>query len=177
MSSTDVQIKQWLDEGKKDEAFRLLIKSTSRPLYGLVRRMVGDHMLADDMVQNIYLKVFEKIHSFRWESALMTWIYRIGVHEVLNIQKKEKIRRTKDLEGVEKADEVYLNYDEWEARFERVVEALPDQQKAVFILKYYEDRPYEEISKIMDRSVGALKANYHHAVKKIKASVTQNIEE
>lgn len=175
MTVKDDKIRQWLSEGKSEMAFRAIVRMSSRPLYRMIRRMAGDHLMADDILQNIYLKVFEKIDSFEWRSGLYTWIYRIAVNEVLQCLRKEKKHLAVDLEDVTLTEEPRVDFEVWMKRFEKAVSELPDQQRMVFILRYYEEKSYKEIAELMERSEGAMKANYHHAVGKIRSFVERNV--
>ena len=135
--------------------------------------MVISHDDTDDLLQEVYIKVWDNLASFRGDSQLFTWLYRIATNEALNFLRKQKRYKlfSSDIHEdlIEKLPtQMPTDADEVERKLQKAILQLPDKQRLVFHLKYYDDLPYEEISKITDTSVGALKASYHHAVKKIE---------
>ena len=151
-----------------------MIKEYQQPLYWHIRKIVFDHEDADDVLQNTYIKVFKNIKNFRGESKLFSWMYRIATNEALTFikQKSRKLglsinefneKQVNQLEA-----DVYFEGDAIALKLQLAVANLPEKQRLVFNLKYYEELKYDEISEILETSVGALKASYHHAVKKIK---------
>ncbi|MBK6622998.1 MAG: sigma-70 family RNA polymerase sigma factor [Saprospirales bacterium] len=143
-------------------------------LYWVVRRLVLDHDDANDVVQNCLIKVYRSIQSFEGKSQLYTWLYRIATNEAITFLNREKRRmsssiddESKHLSGKLQADS-YFDGDEAQAKLYKAIETLPHKQKLVFNLRYFEEMNYEDMSNVLDTSVGALKASFHHAVKKIE---------
>lgn len=155
--------------------FDLLVRTYSEQLYWQIRRMVFDHEDANDLLQNCFLKVWSNLHNFRGDAKLSTWLYKIAVNESINFVNKEKTRKgmTEDgddsflLSNIE-SDE-YFDGDELQKEFQKAIAQLPEKQRLVFTMRYFDDMKYEDISEILGTSVGALKASYHHAVKKIES--------
>ena len=158
----------------QEAGFKILIKEYQQPLYWHIRKIVFDHEDADDVLQNTYIKVFKNIKNFRGESKLFSWMYRIATNEALTFikQKSRKLglsinefneKQVNQLEA-----DVYFEGDAIALKLQLAVANLPEKQRLVFNLKYYEELKYDEISEILETSVGALKASYHHAGKKIK---------
>ncbi len=165
---------------KKHYAFNLLVRKYQEKIYHFVRRLVVDHNDADDVVQNIFIKVWKNLDSFREDSKLFTWLYRIAVNESLSFLKSKQLRSYLSLSSPEammvKALHDDSNFDgpEIQRRLNEAIIKLPKKQQLVFNMRYYDDLSYDEISDIVGTSVGALKASYHFAVKKIEESVTSN---
>jgi RNA polymerase sigma factor (sigma-70 family) len=163
---------------QRNYAFNLLVRKYSEKIYFFVRRMVQDHDDANDVVQNIFIKVWSNLDRFREDSKLYTWVYRIAVNEALSFMKNKRIRTFLSLSSPQAAeikaieDDSYFGGDEIQRRLRLAIAQLPRKQQLVFQMKYYEDLSYEEISEILGTSVGALKASYHFAVKKIENAVT-----
>ena len=163
-----------LNPKTQDIAFRQLVSQYSRPLYSHIRNIVIDHDDTDDVLQNTFIKVFQNLKSFKGESKLFSWVYRIATNEAITfVSSKAKKNNISNEEVQQKAlqnlqaDE-YFEGDAMELKLQQAIMSLPDKQQLVFKMKYYEDLKYEEISEILGTSVGALKASYHHAVKKIE---------
>lgn len=166
------------DPDNREKAFKLLMVKYQERLYWHIRRMVHIHEDADDIIQNVFLKVWKNLDSFRGDSKLYTWLYRIATNESLSFinQRKKNNSLSIDHEDFDlgnqlKADQ-YFDGDEITVRLLEAIESLPDKQKTVFNLRYYDEMKYEEMSGILETSVGALKASYHHAVKKIERMMT-----
>ena len=146
-------------------------------LYWHVRHFVCNHEDTDDLLQDIFLKVWDGLPSFRTESRLYTWLYRIATNETLNFLQKRRIRAALQFESLtremeEKVDEdPWMNGDELQRSLMKAVQKLPQKQKTVFTMRWIEDMSYEDISEILGTSVGALKASYHFAVEKLKAEL------
>jgi len=164
----------------QQHAFRVLVQEYQRPLYQLIRQMVVDHDDADDVLQNTFIKVYQNIQHFKGESKLYSWVYRIAVNECLTFLQQKKRRFTADpsatigqMANRLKAD-AHFDGDAGLARLQAAVMRLPDKQQLVFRMKYFEAMTYEQMSEILDTSVGALKASYHHAVKKIESLVKED---
>ncbi len=156
----------------------MLVRAYQQKVYWLVRKMVIDHDDADDLTQEVFIKIHKAIDNFREDSQLYTWIYRIATNECLTFLNKKKRWFFLPLEDVSKElsakidSAPYLTGDDIQKKLQKALLTLPDKQRLVFNMKYYDDLPYEDISQITKTSVGALKASYHHAVKKIENYLT-----
>ena len=163
----------------KELGFRELIETYQKPVYQVIRRMVLIHEDADDLTQNTFIKAYKALDRFEGNSSLFTWLYRIATNESLTFLEKKKKRYFFSLDDHQEKLESYVDSsavisgDEIQVKLQKSLLKLPDKQRLVFHLKYEEDLSYEEISKITGTSVGALKASYHHAVKKIEQELTQ----
>ena len=163
----------------KELGFRQLIETYQKPVYQVIRRMVLIHEDADDLTQNTFIKAYKALDRFEGNSSLFTWLYRIATNESLTFLEKKKKRYFFSLDDHQEKLESYidssatLSGDEIQVKLQKCLLKLPDKQRLVFHLKYEEDLSYEEISKITGTSIGALKASYHHAVKKIEQELTQ----
>ncbi|EGJ72573.1 RNA polymerase, sigma-24 subunit, ECF subfamily [Bacteroides coprosuis DSM 18011] len=158
--------------------FRALVSLYSKPLYWHIRRIVLTHENADDVLQNTFLKAWLNLESFRGDAKLSTWLYRIAVNESLTFISKHKEKYSVEidnpelgLENVLKSDP-YFDGKELDVQLQKAIMKLPDKQRIVFLMKYYDDLKYTEISRILGTTVGALKASYHHAVKKIEEFIS-----
>lgn len=158
-----------------EQGFRLLMEKYQERLYWHIRRMVREHEDANDVIQDCFIKVYRNIHLFEGKSQLYTWLYRIATNEALTFLKKEQRQSAVSigngeggLAGQLHAD-AYFDGDEAQRRLQRALEELPEKQRLVFNMRYFDELSYKDISSILDTSVGALKASYHHAVKKIEA--------
>lgn len=153
-------------------AFGEVIAKFTQPLYWQIRRMVGSHDDADDVLQNTFLKAWSNIENFRGEARLSTWLHKIAINESLNFLEKENRRQSLSLDDAPEAAAVAaddaLDGDELARELRKAVGSLPPKQQLVFNMKYFDDMKYEDISDILGTTVGALKASYHAAVKKIE---------
>lgn len=153
------------------EAFEDVVRIYSPQLYRQIRRMVYDHDDANDVLQNTFIKAWTHLETFRGDARLSTWLYRIAVNEALNLMQHNRsttaIEDTPDNLINRLTADCYFDGDETELQLQQAIARLPEKQRTVFQLKYYEEMKYEEMSRILDTSIGALKASYHHAVKKI----------
>lgn len=161
------------DPSKQREAFGIVVRKYSSTLYWQIRRMVYSHDDADDILQNTFLKAWVNLSSFRGDSKLSTWLYRIATNESLSfLQHKRETLAMDDpdasLVGTLESDP-YFDGNETQKLLQQALSTLPDKQRLVFNMKYFDDMKYEEMSRILDTSVGALKASYHFAVQKIEA--------
>lgn len=162
----------------KNYGFNLIVQEYQERIYWHIRKMVIDHDDADDLVQEVFVKVWKNLDKFREDSKLFTWIYRIATNECLNFlqRKKKKFFLPINDVGQELAGKldqsVLMDGDAIELKLQKALLKLPDKQRLVFNMKYYDDMKFDEISKVTDTSVGALKASYHHAVKKIEEFLT-----
>jgi len=168
------------DRSTVKKGFAMAVQQYSQPLYWQIRRLVLNHDDANDILQNTFMKAWSSIHLFRGEARLSTWLYRIALNECLTFLNKEKARNTVSIDDPEASalntleSDAYFCGNEIEKRFMAAQETLPPKQRMVFNLRYYDEMTFTEISEIMGTSVGALKADYHHAAKKIKAYLEQN---
>lgn len=157
-----------------EHGFRLLMQKYQEQLYWVVRRMVGEHEDANDVIQNCFIKVFKNIDKFERKSKLYTWMYRIATNEAITFLNQKKRKATNSIEDGEMplADQLQAdespNGEALELRLQMALEQLPEKQRLVFHLRYYDEQSYDDISQTLGTSVGALKASYHHAVKKIE---------
>lgn len=156
---------------QRHQAFEQVVNLYSPRLYRQIRRMVYCHDDADDILQNTFVKAWVNLDGFRGDASLGTWLYRIATNETLNF-----LQRKKETTGLDEAPlsvvarltaDEYFDGDKTELQLQEAIAGLPDKQRIVFQLKYYEEMKYEEMSEILGTSVGALKASFHHAVKKI----------
>jgi RNA polymerase sigma factor (sigma-70 family) len=158
----------------RNYGFNMLVRTYQQKVYWHIRKMVIDHDDADDVTQEVFIKVYKNIESFREDSQLYTWIYRIATNECLSFLQRKKRRFflpigdvAKELMG--KLDSAsHISGDEIQLKLQKALLTLPDKQRMVFNMKYFDDMTYEDISEITNTSVGALKASFHHAVKKIE---------
>lgn len=152
----------------------MLVRTYQQRVYWLVRKMVIDHDDSDDITQEVFIKIHKAIDNFREDSQLYTWIYRIATNECLSFLNKKKRRFFLPIEDVsgELSSRIDtapdITGDEIQKKLQKAILTLPDKQRLVFNMKYFEDLPYEDIAEITNTSVGALKASFHHAVKKIE---------
>jgi RNA polymerase sigma factor (sigma-70 family) len=165
---------QFRDPATKEKAYTTLIKKYQEKLYWHVRRMVVEHDDANDVLQNVLVRVWNALENFREDSQLYTWLYRIATNECLTFLEQQKKRSSVSLSDVEsglsnkiKADR-HFDPNKLEWKLQLAIQHLPEKQRIVFSLRYYEEMPYEQMSKVLETSEGALKASYHHAVKKIE---------
>ncbi len=182
MNAEEEQILALLAQAQtKRKGFELLVHTYSERLYWHIRRFVHFHEDSDDILQEVFVKVWKNIHQFQQKSSLYTWLYKIATNESLGFLRKEKrmqfVTPVTD-EGLSYLEQQLIadplfDGDEAERKLVDAINQLPEKQKAVFLLRYYEEMKYADISSVLNTSVGALKANYHHAVKKIEESLTQ----
>ena len=165
---------QFRNPGTREKAFTSIIKKYQEKLYWHVRRMLVDHEDTNDVLQNVFIRVWNGLDNFREDAQLYTWLYRIATNESLTFIEQQKKKAAVSLDDVEgsisnkiKADKHFdPNRLEW--KLQVAIQQLPEKQRIVFNLRYYDEMPYEEMSKVLETSEGALKASYHHAVKKIE---------
>jgi len=165
---------QFRDPATKEKGYTAIIKKYQEKLYWHIRRMVVSHDDTDDVLQNVFIRVWKGLENFREDSQLYTWLYRIATNECLTFLEQQKKRSAVSLNEIEaglsekiKADENFdANKLEW--KLQLAIQQLPEKQRVVFRLRYYDEMPYEEMSRVLETSEGALKASYHHAVKKIE---------
>ncbi|WP_338377137.1 sigma-70 family RNA polymerase sigma factor [uncultured Flavobacterium sp.] len=164
----------------QNEAFKKLLELYQKPLYFHIRNIVLNHDDADDVLQNTFIKVFSNVKNFKGDSKLYSWMYRIATNESLTfLQQKAKKSGVSNEELQSKAinnleSDVYFEGEEIQLKLQKAIAILPEKQQLVFKMKYFEELKYEEMSEILDTSVGALKASYHLATKKIEEFLKSN---
>ena len=162
-----------------EQQFRELVEKYSEPLYWHIRALVGSHEDTDDILQEVFVKVWKALPGFRGDSSIQTWLWRIATNEALSFLRKQKVRAALSFSSIDAEAERVLDSDPWfdgdsaQRRLAVAVAKLPAKQRAVFCMRYFEELPYEEISSITGTSVGALKASYHQAAEKVKVMVTE----
>lgn len=160
-----------------EKVFNEIVETYSERLYWHVRRFTCSHEDTDDLLQDIFIKIWKALPSFRGEAQLYTWVFRIATNETLNFLRKEKVRsllrfQNADAEIERKIDsDPYFNGTQAERVLSKEIAKLPEKQRIVFIMRYYDDMPYEDISQVLDTSVGSLKASYHIAQQKIREAL------
>jgi RNA polymerase sigma factor (sigma-70 family) len=165
---------QFKEPSSKEKGYTQIIKKYQEKLYWHIRRMVIDHEDANDVLQNMFIKVWKGLDNFREDSQLYTWLYRIATNECLTFLDQRKKRSSTSLSDeqnglinkVRASEHFDANKLEWKLQI--AIQELPEKQRAVFNLRYYDEMPYQEMSRMLETSEGALKASYHHAVKKIE---------
>lgn len=175
MTLADEQLlmKQLEDPKMQRKAFERVVREYSEQLYWQIRRIVLSHDDTDDVLQNVFLKAWTHLSDFHHDSRLSTWLYRIAVNESIDFTRRKKNQAMLSTDDVEQSvvnmllADNYFDGDETEAQLQEAIAQLPDVQRTVFTLRYFDDMKYSEISKILNTSEGALKASYHIAVKKI----------
>ena len=162
-------------EATHERGFRLLMMRYQEPLYRHVRRMLYNHDDANDVIQNTFIKVFRNVDRFEGKSKLYTWLYRIATNEAITFLSSRKKNDTDTIDDPDNSllanqlrADTFFDGDEVQIKLLQAIAILPDKQRTVFNLRYYDEMPYEEMSEVLGTSVGALKASYHHAVKKVE---------
>jgi RNA polymerase sigma factor (sigma-70 family) len=178
---SDIELlQQFKTAATKERAFTAILKKYQEKLYWHIRRMVVEHEDANDVLQNMFVKAWRGLENFREDSQLYTWLYRIATNESLTFLAQQKKRTTvsmsDDDSGLSNSVKADTHFDgtklEW--KLQLAVQQLPEKQKAVFNLRYFDEMPYAEMSSVLETSEGALKASYHHAVKKIEEYILNN---
>lgn len=173
-------IQELLNPKTQNSAFQKLLREYQRPLYNHIRNIVLNHDDTDDVLQNTFIKVFRYLKDFKGDSKLFSWMYRIATNEAITFinQKAKRNGTTSEVLQTRLVDnlkaDVYFDGNEIQIKLQKAVALLPQKQQLVFKMKYYEELKYEEMSEVLGTSVGALKASYHHAVKKIEDFVKNN---
>ncbi len=166
------------DEKKRNTALSHLISNYQQRLYWHIRKIVINHDDSDDVLQNTFIKVWKGLENFKGESQLYTWLYRIATNEALTLLRQKQKQNTTSLHPIEYSlsksleSDTYFKGDEIELKLQQAILTLPEKQRLVFNMRYYDETPYEKMSEILDTSVGALKASYHIAAKKIESFLT-----
>lgn len=175
----DEHIINLCQEGEFELAFNQIVETYSERLYWHVRRFVCSHEDTDDLLQNIFIKIWNSLSSFRGDSQIYTWLYRIATNETLNYLRK--IRRENlicfemvgDILANRVDEDPYFNGDALQRELHKAIQRLPEKQRLVFNMRYFDELKYEDIAEITGTSVGALKASYHHAYNKIKEALEE----
>ncbi|MEP3209596.1 MAG: RNA polymerase sigma factor [Maribacter sp.] len=173
-------VDQLKDPNAQSKAFEVLVNTYKQKLYWHIRRIVLNHDDTDDVLQNTFIKVYRNIGGFKGESKLYSWMYRIATNEALSFLKSKSKKQGISNEELQnqmlsnlQAD-VYFEGDEIQLKLQKAIATLPEKQKLIFNMKYFQELKYEEISDILETSVGGLKASYHLAAKKIEAYLKDN---
>ena len=172
--SDDELLKRLRDGSSRYDAFSVMTARYKERLYWHIRKIVIVHEDTDDVLQNTFLKAWKGLDTFRGEAQLYTWLYRIATNESINFLNQKRNRQMMPLEDAEYLlsrslhHDTYFSGDELQFQLQQAILTLPEKQRIVFNMKYFDEMPYEEMSEILGTSVGALKASYHHAVRKIK---------
>jgi RNA polymerase sigma-70 factor (ECF subfamily) len=167
-------LNQFREPATREAGFTRIIKKYQEKLYWHIRRMVVEHEDANDVLQNMFIKVWNGLGNFREDSQLYTWLYRIATNECLTFLEQQKKRSSVSLSDVESGlsnklqSDKHFDANKLEWKLQVAIQQLPEKQRVVFNLRYYDEMPYEKMSKVLETSEGALKASYHHAVKKIE---------
>ena len=169
------------DPARQREAFARIVKEYSEQLYWQIRRLVLTHDDTNDIQQNTFIKAWTNIEYFRGDAKMSTWLYRIALNECLTFLNKQRASQQLSIDEAETEmmnqleSDTYFDGDETQKIFLQAVKQLPDKQQMIFNLKYFKEMKYEEISEILGTSIGALKASYHHAVKKIESFLEKHL--
>lgn len=168
------------DPATQRKGFELVVKIYSEQLYWQIRRMVFSHDDTNDLLQNTFIKAWNSLEYFRGDAKLSTWLYRIALNECLNFLNKQRAENNLSIDDIDTTlankleSDTYFDGDETQKLLQKAILQLPEKQRIIFNLKYFQEMKYEAISEILGTSVGALKASYHHAVKKIEEFFKDN---
>lgn len=181
VSYSDKEIlEMYKNESSRNTALHHLIEKYQQKLYWQIRKIVINHDDADDVLQNTFIKIWKGLENFKEESQLFTWLYRIATNEALTFLKQLQKRNTTSIHPIEYQlsksleSDHYFKGDEIQLKLQQAILTLPEKQRVVFNMRYYDEMPYEQMSEILETSVGALKASYHHAAKKIEEYLTSH---
>lgn len=169
-------------EKSREKGVRLMMDAYQSRLYWHIRRIIVDHNLAQDVLQDTFIKAYQNFHQFKQDSQLYTWLYRIATNESLQqLNKLKRMQKTDEdpdyyLQNMV-ADNAAPDAEDIQILLQKAIHSLPEKQKLVFTMRYYDDLPYEQLSKILDMSVGTLKTNYHYAKQKVEDFIKQNYNE
>ena len=169
------------DPLRQREAFSQIVRAYSEQIYWQIRRLVFSHDAANDLLQNTFVKAWTNIDYFRGDAKLYTWLYRIAFNECLTCLNKQRANSQlsideTDAEMINQLEgDAYFDGDNMQILFQKAIQSLPEKQRIIFNLKYFQEMKYEEISEILGTSTGGLKASYHHAVKKIEAFLKEHL--
>ena len=177
-NSDEELIRRFLQSENPGKAFDLIVRKYQEQVYWHIRRLVINHEDANDIAQDVFIKAWKALSEFRGDSGLFTWLYRIATNEALSFLKKKKKHSLFSFSDVEQQlsdsleTDAYFGGKEIEKKIQKAILTLPEKQRVVFNLRYFDEMKYEEMSRILDTSEGALKASYHHAAKKIEKFLT-----
>jgi len=181
-----ILLERFRDPGQKERAFTDIVKKYQEKLYWHIRRMVVSHDDADDVLQNVFLKMWNALDRFREDSRLYTWLYRIATNESLSFLEQQKRKYSSVSVDDDESSAGYaasqikseesFDVQKLEWKLQLAIQQLPDKQRAVFNLRYFDEMPYEQMSEVLQTSEGALKASYHHAAKKIEAFILNHAD-
>jgi RNA polymerase sigma-70 factor, ECF subfamily len=179
---TDLELVEEVRNGRR-EAYTELMRRHQERVYWFVRKIVGTHEDADDVTQETFVKAYLNLGDFRGDSSFFTWVYRIALNGALNaVRKRQVVAYVRENDLINRlfpsGDDPHreLERKETETQLQRAVAGLPEKQRAVFVLRYYEELSYEEISTILKTSVGGLKANYFHALRKVREALRHEVQ-
>lgn len=178
ISDQDKLIERLRDSATCRDAFGEVIAIYSEPIYWQIRKMIVSHDDANDLLQNTFLKAWSNIEYFRGDAKLSTWLYKIAINETITFLSKERTRKNISIDDADSFLINGLESDEWfdgdelQLELQKAISQLPEKQRLVFNMRYFDEMKYEDISEILGTSVGALKASYHHAIKKIEQFFT-----
>lgn len=170
---TDRELQELCKESRFDVAFEEVVRMYHQRLYWHIRKMVFDHEDANDVLQNTLIKAWTGFPLFRWEAQLYTWLYRIATNEVLSFLKKRKFSAEEVVEQACNSESALFDGDHIQMALQKAIARLPDKQRLVFNMRYFDDIKYEDMSEMLGTSVGALKASYHHAAQKVETSMKE----
>lgn len=181
---SDTELVRRFKSGERDFAFDALVRRYQERVYWTVRRILGSHEDADDVAQETFVTCWQKLDYFREDANFFTWLYRISVNAALGHLRRQKVKQLINIESVNtpfededmRSDNDLLETERTTA-IEAAIQALPPQQRIVFCMRYYDGLKYEEISAMLGKSTGTLKANYHHAIKKLEESLKDEFSE
>lgn len=169
------------DQQTREKGFRMMMDTYQHPLYWHIRRLVVLHAVAQDLLQDTFIKVYQCFYQFKQQSRLYTWLYRIATNEAL--QYLNKVNKMKMLNDEAEyymqnlvAEEAENDAEEIQVLLQKAIQTLPEKQRLVFMMRYYDELPYEEISRILNQSVGTLKTNYHYAKQKVESYIVTYFE-
>lgn len=169
-------------EKSRERGVRMMMDAYQSRLYWHIRRLVVDYDLSQDVLQDTFIKAYKNFHQFKQDSQLYTWLYRIATNEALQqLNKMKKMQKTDEdaeyhLQNLV-AENTSADAEEIQILLQKAIQSLPEKQKLVFTMRYYDDLPYEEISKVLEMSVGTLKTNYHYAKQKVEDYIKENYTE
>lgn len=181
MTDETVLIEQLINVQTREKAFRELISLYKERLYWHVRKIVISHDDADDVLQNTFIKIYKNLGKFKQESKLFSWMYRIATNEAITFINKRNKERKIDISEVQEQivstleSDIYFSGEEIQEILQKAIASLPQKQQLVFNMKYFDNIKYTQISEILGTSVGALKASYFHAVKKIESYIKKQL--
>ncbi len=173
-------LERFRKSANSDHVFGLIVRKYQQKIYWHVRRLVNSHEDANDIVQNIFIKSWMALPNFRGDSGLYTWLYRIATNEAISFLNRNKSRFMTSIDdessnlGNKLAADFHFDGNKLQKEVQKAIQSLPEKQRVVFCLRYFDEMKYEEMAEVLDTSVGALKASYHHAAKKVEKFIAGN---